>query len=260
MGLKIHKYGGSVLQCPEDLQAVADHIAHAVQQGGQLVVVVSALAGETDALEQMASNVVGPFAQQSAADREYSALLAIGEQKTAALLSMLLNSQGIKAQSCNAYQTGLAVKEPSRQASISAVDPTPLQALLARGVLPIVCGFQGLFQGADMATLGRGGSDLTAVALAAALGAEVCRMYQDVDGVYTADPHLEPDAKKTPELSIRGLKALCQTENPVIQLKALEYAEAHGVVLNIRSLQGQGTHVSQKKFLFHLPKPLPLGE
>ncbi len=191
MACYVQKFGGTSVGSLERIQQVAHLIDKTYRDGHQLVVVLSAMSGETNRLTKMAKELsVDPD------DREMDVLLSSGERVTIALMAMMLKSLGVKARSFTGRQVGIVTDGAHTRARISRVDTKRVQAALRDGVVPIVAGFQGINEASDVTTLGRGGSDLTAVVLAAALKADTCFIYTDVDGIYTADPHMVPSARR----------------------------------------------------------------
>ena len=211
MGIVVQKYGGSSVATPEHIMAVADRIGRARESGSDLVVVASAMGKTTDRLLRQASEV-----SRSPSPREIDQLLATGEEQSVALLAMALHDRGVAAASLTGPQAGFRITGRYGSGVISEIKPDRIHRLLSEEHVVIVAGFQGMNAMGDVMTLGRGGSDTTAVALAAALGAERCEIYTDVDGVYTADPRIVPGARRisliTPEemaeMSWRGAKVM----------------------------------------------------
>ena len=206
MALIIQKYGGTSVRNIERILAVGQRVGREKKEGNQVIVVVSAMAGETDRLLGLARQIgPTPSAQNPRGDnayaREIDLLLSTGERVTTALLAIALQSQGIAACSFTGRQVGLITDEVHMNARIKAITAERLRDALADGVTPIVAGFQGINEKSDVTTLGRGGSDLTAVALAAALSADRCDIYTDVDGVYTSDPGVVSSARKLSKIS-----------------------------------------------------------
>ena len=191
MACYVQKFGGTSVGSMKRIHNVAQLIDKTYRDGHQLVVVLSAMSGETDRLMKMAKELsVDPD------DRELDVLLSSGERVTIALMAMKLQSLGIKARSFTGRQVGIVTDSAHTKARISRVDTERVRRALAERVVPIVAGFQGINEASDVTTLGRGGSDLTAVVLAAALKADACVIYTDVDGVYTADPNIVPSARR----------------------------------------------------------------
>jgi aspartate kinase len=219
---------------------VAQLIEKMYREGHQLVVVLSAMSGETDRLTKMAMEL-----STDPDDRELDVLLSSGERVTIALMAMTLKSLGVKAQSFTGRQVGIVTDGAHTKARVSRVDTNRVLAALKDGVVPIVAGFQGINEASDVTTLGRGGSDLTAVVLAAALKAETCFIYTDVDGVYTADPNMVPSARRLEKISYEEMLELASLGAKVLQTRSVELAAKHQVPLEVRSSfqDGAGTRV-----------------
>jgi len=203
MALIVQKYGGSSVANGELIKNVARRVAQAKDEGNQVVVVVSAMGNTTDNLIELAHQVA-----EQPDDRELDVLLSTGETISSTLLAMALESLGYKAVSLTGAQAGIQTDSSHSQARILRVDPKRIVNELEKGNIVIVAGFQGITPNMDITTLGRGGSDTTAVALAASLGAEICQIYTDVEGVYTADPRLVPVASKLKEISYEEMLEL----------------------------------------------------
>src|SRR5437763_2080563 len=230
MALIVQKYGGTSVGNPERIKNVARRVAKYRQKGDQVVVVVSAMSGVTDNLIKMASEIM-PLPSE----REMDVLLATGEQTTIALTAMALHALEIKAISLTGAQAGIVTDGVHTKAKIQNITPKQVHALLDDGYVVIVAGFQGQTQEGQITTLGRGGSDLTAIALAAALKADLCQIYTDVDGVYTADPRLVPGARKLDEISYDEMLELASLGAKVMQSRSVEFAKKFGVVFEVRS-------------------------
>lgn len=213
---------------PACLRRVAERVAGTVQAGHDVVVVVSAMGKTTDRLVQLAREV-----HADPNDREFDQLLATGEQITISLLAMALHHIGIQAVSMTGAQAGIQTDTAHTRAKITAIDPARVKANLALGRVVIVAGFQGVNPEMDVATLGRGGSDLTAVAMAAALKADRCQIFTDVDGVYTADPRVVPDARKLDVISFDEMLELASMGAKVLQSRSVEFAKKYGVKLEV---------------------------
>lgn len=240
MACYVQKFGGTSVGSLERIQHVAKIIDKTCRDGHQVVVVLSAMSGETNRLTKMAKELgVDPD------DREMDVLLSSGERVTIALMAMMLKSLGIKARSFTGRQVGIVTDAAHTKARISRVDTKRVLAALQAGVVPIVAGFQGINAASDVTTLGRGGSDLTAVALAAALKADTCFIYTDVDGVYTADPRMVPSARKLEKISYEEMLELASLGAKVLQARSVELAAKHQVQLEVRSSfhDGPGTRV-----------------
>ena len=231
MALIVQKYGGSSLESADRIRAVAERIVATKKQGNDVVVVCSAMGDTTDELLDLAAQV-NPVPPQ----REMDMLLTAGERISNALVAMAVESLGAKAQSFTGSQAGVLTTERHGNARIVDVTPGRLTEALEEGQICIVAGFQGVNKDSrDVTTLGRGGSDTTAVALAAALKADVCEIYSDVDGVYTADPRIVPDAQKLEKLSFEEMLEMAAVGSKILVLRSVEYARAFNVPLRVRS-------------------------
>ncbi len=240
MACYVQKFGGTSVGTIERIQHVAQLIDKTYREGHQLVVVLSAMSGETDRLMKMARELsVDPD------DRELDVLLSSGERVTIALMAMMLKSLGVKARSFTGRQVGIVTDGAHTKARVSRVDTKRVLAALQEGVVPIVAGFQGINEASDVTTLGRGGSDLTAVVLAAALKADTCFIYTDVDGVYTADPNMVPSARRLEKISYEEMLELASLGAKVLQTRSVELAAKHQVPVEVRSSfqDGPGTRV-----------------
>lgn len=240
MARYIHKFGGTSVGSLERIQSVARLVGETYRHGHQLVVVLSAMSGETDRLMQMARAV-----SADPDDRELDVLLSSGERVTIALMAMALKNLGIKAQSFTGRQVGILTDSVHTKARVSRVDTERVLRALQEGIIPIVAGFQGINAASDVTTLGRGGSDLTAVVLAAALKADVCYIYTDVDGVYTADPNIVPGARRLEKISYEEMLELASLGAKVLQTRSVELAAKYHVPVEVRSTfqDGPGTRV-----------------
>ncbi|MDA2911427.1 aspartate kinase [Nitrospiraceae bacterium AH_259_D15_M11_P09] len=243
MALIVQKYGGTSVGSVELIQRVADRVAQTRQAGYDLVVVLSAMSGETDRLVRLASEVT-----PSPDEREMDMLLSTGERITIALLAMSLRGRGFNARSFTGRQVGIMTDGSHTKARIARVAADRIREALTEGVIPIVAGFQGINERSDVTTLGRGGSDLTAVALAAALKADQCTIYTDVDGVYTADPSIVPSARRLDKVSYEEMLELASLGAKVLQGRSVEFAARHNVPLVVQSSfkEGQGTLVANE--------------
>jgi len=230
MALIVQKYGGSSVANGERIKNVARRIAKVRDEGNEVVVVVSAMGDTTDELINLAHQV-----SEQPSDRELDLLLSTGEVVSSTLLAMALDSLGYKAVSLSGVQAGIQTDSSYSRARILRVDPKRIVNELEKGNIVIVAGFQGVTQEMDIATLGRGGSDTTAVALAASLGAEICQIYTDVEGVYTADPHLVPEATKLKEVGYEEMLALASCGAKVIHPRAVELGELYDVPILVAS-------------------------
>lgn len=230
MPLVVQKFGGTSVADAERIRAVADHVARTRRDGNDVVVVVSAMGKTTDDLVRLAADV---SATQPA--REVDMLLSAGERISMALLCMALADLGVAATSFTGSQAGIVTDEVHTRAKILEVKGDRLRLTLAAGGVPVVAGFQGVSTANDVTTLGRGGSDTTAVALAAALGADVCEIYTDVTGVFTSDPRIVPEARKLPRVSFEEMLEISATGGRVLALRSVEFARNHHVPLQVRS-------------------------
>ena len=245
MSLIVQKYGGSSVADAEGLKRVAKRIVETRKAGHEVVVVVSAMGDTTDELLDLAEQVV-----PVPSGRELDMLLTAGERISMALLAMAIKSLGVEARSYTGSQAGMITDAQHGSARIVDVTPKRVRDALDAGYVAIVAGFQGFNRGTgDITTLGRGGSDTTAVALAAALGAEVCEIYTDVDGIFTADPRVVPAAKKIDVITSEEMLELAASGAKVLYIRAVEYARRHGVTLRVRSSfnNNEGTLVTNPK-------------
>lgn len=230
MALIVQKYGGTSVGNTDRIKNVAARVAKYRKEGDQVVVVVSAMSGVTDNLIKLAKEIM-PLPSE----REMDMLLATGEQTTIALTAMALHSIGVDAVSLTGAQAGIVTDGVHTKAKIQNITPKQVHTLLDSGKVVIVAGFQGQTQEGHITTLGRGGSDLTAIALAAALGADLCQIYTDVDGVYTADPRIVTSARKLKEISYDEMLELASLGAKVMQSRSVEFAKKFGVVFEVRS-------------------------
>ena len=230
MALIVQKYGGTSVGNTDRIKNVAARVAKYRAQGDQIVVVVSAMSGVTDNLIKLAKDIM-PLPSE----REMDVLLATGEQTTIALTAIALHSIGQNAVSLTGAQAGIVTDGVHTKAKIQNITPKQVHKLLDEGNVVIVAGFQGETPEGQITTLGRGGSDLTAIALAAALKAGLCQIYTDVDGVYTADPRIVPGARKLAEISYDEMLELASLGAKVMQSRSVEFAKKFGVVFEVRS-------------------------
>jgi aspartate kinase len=233
MTLVVQKYGGSSLATPEHINRVAGTIAAAKTNGSRVVVVVSAMGQETDRLLSLSKEL-----NTGTPEREIDALLATGEQASAALVAIALESLGCRARSYMGLQLPLRTDANHTRARILELPITVLQKDLDQGVTPVVAGFQGVSEAGDITTLGRGGSDTSAVALAAALKADLCEIYSDVDGVYTADPNICPRARHLTKITYEEMLELAGLGANVLQIRSVELAQKFRVSLLVKSSFG----------------------
>lgn len=230
MALVVQKYGGSSVATPELICKVAERVVSRQRKGDRVVVVVSAMGDTTDELESLAKKV-----SRNPSAREMDMLLSSGERIAMALLAMAINDLGVEAISLTGGQSGIITDAAHRNARIVDLKPERLLEELDKGKIAIVAGFQGVTSELEETTLGRGGSNLTAVALAHALKAEICEMNTDVDGVYTADPRIVPEARKLEVISPDEMLELASSGAKVLQSRSVEFAKKYGVVIAVRS-------------------------
>ncbi|MHB8050279.1 MAG: aspartate kinase [Coriobacteriia bacterium] len=230
MAIIVQKYGGTSVGTPERMRAVARRIVTTADAGNRVVAVVSAMGDFTDELVELAVQV-----DPEPPEREMDMLLATGEQVSIALLAMAIHAAGRRAISFTGPQVGIVTDHGHTKAKILEVRADRVRAALEDGQIVIVAGFQGVTPDGQITTLGRGGSDTTAVALAAGVDADLCEIYTDVDGVYTADPRVVPDARKIEEISYEAMLELAASGAGVLNLRAVEFARNHGVVIHCRS-------------------------
>ncbi|MDZ4743437.1 MAG: aspartate kinase [Verrucomicrobiota bacterium] len=243
MALIVQKYGGTSVGNPERIRNVAARVKKWHDEGNKIVVVVSAMSGVTDSLIKLAREVSG-----QPSEREMDVLLATGEQTTIALTAMALHSAGVKATSMTGAQAGIVTDGFHSKAKIQNITPKKVHAHLDAGEVVIVAGFQGQNNDGHITTLGRGGSDLTAIALAAALKADLCQIYTDVDGVYTCDPRIVKGAQKIHEISYDEMLEMASLGSKVMQSRSVEFAKKFGVIFEVRTSMGdqEGTIVKEE--------------
>ncbi|HEX7521234.1 MAG TPA: aspartate kinase, partial [Acidimicrobiia bacterium] len=230
MTLLVQKFGGTSVADPGRIRSVAEHIVRTRREGKDVIVVVSAMGKTTDDLVRLARDV-----STAPAARELDMLLTSGERISIALLCMAIIDQGEAAVSFTGSQAGIVTDADHGQAKILEVRADRIRAAVDDGCVAVVAGFQGVSTAAAITTLGRGGSDTTAVALAAELGAEACEIYTDVAGVFTADPRIVPEARRLPRLTYEEMLDLAATGGKVLALRAVEFARNHGVPVHVRS-------------------------
>ncbi|WP_035235679.1 aspartate kinase [Desulfobacter vibrioformis] len=230
MALRVQKFGGTSVADIERISKVADRVQKAHENKDQVVVVLSAMAGVTNNLISLARQ-----ASETPDKRELDVLLATGEQTTAALMAMMLKSRGIKAKSFLGFQAGIHTDHMSGKARIREIDSQNLRAALDEGNIVVVAGFQGADDNGDITTLGRGGSDTSAVAIAASLKADVCEIFTDVDGVYTTDPRICPKARKISRISYEEMLEMAILGAKVLQIRSVEFAKKYNVPVHVRS-------------------------
>jgi len=244
MGLFVQKYGGTSVGSVERIEAVADQLAQAHKDNHDLVVVVSAMSGETNRLVGLASNI-----SERPSPREIDVLLSTGEQVTIALLSLALHKRGVPAVSFTGRQAQILTDSAHSKARIEHIDTDAMRSELDKGRIVVVAGFQGADAKGNITTLGRGGSDTTAVALAAALKADECRIYTDVDGVYTTDPRVCEGAKRLEKITFEEMLELASQGSKVLQIRSVEFAGKYNVPLRVLSSfkEGPGTLITVDK-------------
>lgn len=230
MAVIVQKYGGSSVAKSERIRAIAARVIETKKAGYDTVVVVSAIGDTTDELIKLAYGIT-----HSPSEREIDVLISTGEQVSVALLAMAIHSLGYEAISFTGPQIGIVTDNAHTRARIMRIEPVKIKNELSLGRIVIVAGFQGITQDSEITTLGRGGSDLTATALGAALKAEVVEIYTDVDGVYTADPRVVKDARKLPVISYDEMLEMASLGTQVIQSRAVEYAKQFNVPVHVRS-------------------------
>ncbi len=250
MALIVQKYGGtSVADCAR-IEHVADKVCAARRAGHKLVVVVSAMSGETDRLLGLGKSI-----SERPSAREMDVLLATGEQVTIALTAIAIQQRGFQARSFTGAQVKILTDSAHGKARIEAIDEQQLRTALAADCIPVVAGFQGADAAGDITTLGRGGSDTTAVALAAALKAEECQIYTDVDGVYTTDPRMVPEARRLERITFEEMLELASLGSKVLQIRSVEFAGKYNVPLRVLSTfkEGPGTLITYEDMTVEAP-------
>ncbi|MGQ9654157.1 MAG: aspartate kinase [Thermodesulfobacteriota bacterium] len=244
MGLIVQKFGGTSVANLERIKNVAKRVANTRDAGNQLVVVVSAMAGETDRLLALAKEV-----NPEPSERETDVLVSTGEQVTSALLAIALQVMGYEAVSLLGHQVRIFTDNNYSTARIQSVDRSRLDKELREGKIVVVAGFQGIDEDGNITTLGRGGSDLTAVAIAAVLNADLCEIYTDVEGVYTTDPSICPEARKIRRISYEEMLEMASLGAKVLQTRSVEFAKKYNVPIHVRSSfsDEEGTMVIQEE-------------
>ncbi|HET6464352.1 MAG TPA: aspartate kinase [Nitrospiria bacterium] len=243
MALIVQKFGGTSVGNIERIQNVAQRVAKVKAAGNDVVVVVSAMAGETDRLLKLANQL-----SSNPEEREVDLLLSSGERVTSALLALALQEMGFKAQAFTGRQVGIITDSTHTKAKIERIVADRVREAIGEGIIPVIAGFQGINEKSDVTTLGRGGSDLTAVALAAALKAEYCDIYTDVDGVYTTDPHVVPGARRLKKISYEEMLEMASLGAKVLQARSVEFAAKYQVPVRVLSSfnDGEGTLVTKE--------------
>jgi aspartate kinase len=230
MALVVQKYGGTSVGTIERIRNVARRVARSYDDGNDVVVIVSAMAGETNKLVALCNEMC-----EFPSEREYDVMVATGEQVTIALLSMCLQSMGYKAKSYCGFQIPIITDSAFSKARIESIDDKKIREDLKNGTILVVAGFQGIDKEGNLTTLGRGGSDTSAVAVAAALKADVCEIFTDVDGIYTTDPRIVPEASKMEKVSYDEMLEMASLGSKVLQIRSVEFAKKYGVVVHVRS-------------------------
>jgi len=245
MSLIVQKFGGTSVGNIERIRNVARRVVATQRRGHRVAVVVSAMAGETNALVALAKEAGG----ESPDPREYDALVSIGESKTIALLAMVIQSLGGKARSFTGTQMGMLTDAAHTRARIQGIATDRIRRVLDEGAVAVLAGFQGIDEDGNVTTLGRGGSDTSAVAVAAALGADVCEIYTDVDGVFTTDPNLVPAARKLDRISFEEMLEMASLGAKALQIRSVKFAMHYGIPIHVRSSfhDGEGTWVVREE-------------
>ena len=241
MSLLVQKYGGTSVGTVERIQAVAERVIKTVQQGHRVVVVVSAMSGETNRLLSLADEI-----SDEPLPRELDVLVSTGEQVTTALLCMALSELGQKARSYTGRQAGILTDDSYNKARINHINTDAVMKDLNDGCVVVLAGFQGVNEAGDVTTLGRGGSDTSAVAMAAALKAEECQVYTDVNGVYTTDPRVVSNARKLDRITFEEMLEMASLGSKVLQIRSVEFAGKYKVALRVLSSfeEGEGTLIT----------------
>lgn len=266
MSLFVQKFGGTSLATLEHIEKAADRIIQTLQDGHQVIVVVSAMGHETDRLITLAHGL-SHQPNLSPNPREYAALIASGEQVSAALLSLCLEKRGWKARSFTGAQAGIVTDDQFEKARILSIEDKAIRQALTDHVIPVIAGFQGINESGDITTLGRGGSDTTAVALAAHFSADECQIFTDVNGVYTMDPRIEPRARLLDTITTGEMLELSSLGNKVLQVRSVEIADKYHVPLRVLSssstgngdgVNTSGTYISHDKKSQKEPLEMPI--
>lgn len=236
MALVVQKYGGTSVGTTDRIKNVAKRIIKTFEAGNEVVVVVSAMSGETNKLVALAEDMM-----EIPDNREYDVVVATGEQVTIGLLAMYLKSQGYNAKSYMGWQVPIITDSTFSKARIESIDDTRVRTDLKAGNIVIIAGFQGIDKDGNLTTLGRGGSDTSAVAMAAALKADVCEIYTDVDGIYTTDPNICKEACKVEKISYDEMLELASLGAKVLQIRSVEFAKKYNVDIHVRSSLNENT-------------------
>jgi aspartate kinase len=234
MALIVHKYGGTSMGSTERIRNVAQRVAKWARAGHQMVVVPSAMSGETNRLLALAKELA-PASASKESDREFDAVAATGEQVSVGLLALALQAQGVGAISYAGWQVPVRTDSAFMKARVQSIDDARIRADLAQGKVVIITGFQGIDEAGNVTTLGRGGSDTAAVAVAAALEADECLIYTDVDGVYTTDPRIVPEARRLATISFEEMLEMASLGSKVLQIRSVEFAGKYRVPLRVLS-------------------------
>jgi aspartate kinase len=244
MSLIVQKFGGTSVGTVERIQAVADKIVAARKRGDDIVVVLSAMSGETNRLIDLAQQI-----QEQPDPREYDVLVSTGEQVTIALLSMALIARGCPAKSYTGAQVSILTDSAHNKARIKSIDEKLIRTDLSAGIVVVVAGFQGTDENGNITTLGRGGSDTSAVALAAALKADECQIYTDVDGVYTTDPRVVENARRLDCITFEEMLEMASLGSKILQIRSVEFAGKYNVPLRVLSsfTEGPGTLITNEE-------------
>jgi aspartate kinase len=239
----VMKFGGTSVGDLDRIRNVARRIAKKVREGNEVTVVVSAMAGETNRLIELAHSL-----SENPVPREVDVLVSTGEQVSIALVAIALNDLGIRARSFLGYQALIRTDSRYLKARIQEIDPAPILSAIKEGEVPVIAGFQGIDEYGNITTLGRGGSDLTAVAIAYAISADVCEIYTDVEGVFTADPNIVPNARKIHRISYDEMLELASLGAKVLQTRSVEMAKKYRVPIHVRSsfTDSEGTWVTEE--------------
>jgi aspartate kinase len=254
MNLIVQKYGGTSVADVGCIKRVARRVKRTWSQGNKVVVVVSARAGVTNDLISRANAI-----RKQPDDREMDMLMACGEQETISLLAMALHALSVPAVSMTGWQAGILTDGNHARARIREITGGSIRKHLRQNKVVVLAGFQGLDDDGDLTTFGRGGSDLSAIAMAGALNAKTCQIFTDVEGVYTADPRTVPDARKIPEISYEEMLELASSGSKVMQTRAVEFAQKHNVVFEVRSTFSNKTGTTVKKKVKSLEDMLVSG-
>ena len=243
MALIVQKYGGTSVGTPERIKSLAQRVARFKAQGHQIVVVVSAMSGETNRLIELAKKI-----QEQPDPRELDVVISTGEQVTIGLVSMALIELGLKAKSYTGAQVKIVTDNAFNKARILSIDEQNIRTDLSNNYVVVVAGFQGVDENGNITTLGRGGSDTTGVAIAAALRADECQIYTDVDGVYTTDPRLVPEARRLKSITFEEMLEMASLGSKVLQIRSVEFAGKYKVKLRVLSSfmddPGEGTLIT----------------